>query len=338
MDTLYPLLRGVLFQLPPETAHHVTFQLLKALPWCPSACLNSESFDHLTKNVMRLIFPNPLGLSAGLDKNGELLNVWDKLGFGFIEVGTVTPRPQLGNQKPRLFRLKKDKALINRLGFNNLGVDALIPRISRYEGKAILGINIGKNKDTPNENAVDDYLTCFHKVAPFADYITLNISSPNTPGLRELQKVDSLNQLLEPLKTAQAQYQTADKPLPICVKIAPDVTFEDLDMMVEVFLNHNIEGIIATNTTIDRNFNLKDSEQNEQGGLSGAPLLNKSNEILCHLKKKISDRMALIGVGGIMDSATAKTKLAQGADLLQVYTGLIYRGPGLIKEILRSLS
>lgn len=334
----YSLIRGALFQLPPETAHHVTFALLKALAWCPASLFNKTDYAHLAKTVMGLKFPNPVGLSAGLDKNGELLCVWDKLGFGFIEVGTVTPKPQLGNDKPRLFRLKADRALINRLGFNNLGVDALVPRLKAYKGKAVLGVNIGKNKETLNEKAVEDYLVCFHKVAPFADYITLNISSPNTPGLRALQQEEALHQLLAPLKAAQTQYQTSDKPLPICVKIAPDVTLNALERMIDVFLDCKIEGIIATNTTIDRNLNLKAPEQNEQGGLSGAPLFQSSTDILHHLKNKVGNRISLIGVGGILDANTAKIKVAQGADLLQIYTGLIYKGPALINEILNSLA
>lgn len=334
----YPLLRPLLFQLQPETAHHLSFQLLKGLAWWPASLCSFAQESKLQKKMMGLEVRNLLGLAAGLDKNGELLKVWDKLGFGFIEVGTVTPLAQMGNPKPRLFRLVKDTALINRLGFNNLGVDALVENIRTYQGQALLGVNIGKNKDTPNEKADEDYLTCFHKVAPYADYITINISSPNTPGLRELQKADYLNTLLYKLKEAQSKYSSAKKPLPICVKIAPDIEINDLDEMLNSFLIYKIEGVIATNTTIARNLNLKDSQQNEQGGLSGAPLFEKSNQILSHIKAHVGNRITLIGVGGITDGATAAKKLESGADFLQIYTGLIYKGPSLIQEILSQIS
>lgn len=338
MFSAYPLLRALLFQLPPETAHHLTFQLMKGLEWWPSSLHGSTAEAKFHKKMMGLEVSNPLGLAAGLDKNGELLKVWDKLGFGFIEVGTVTPLPQIGNPKPRMFRLVQDTALINRLGFNNLGVDNLVENIRNYKGQALLGVNIGKNKDTPNEKADEDYLKCFHMVAPYADYITINISSPNTPGLRELQKADYLNALLEKLKEAQSKYSSAKKPLPICVKIAPDIELNDLEEMLNSFLAYKIEGVIATNTTIARNLNLKAPEQNEQGGLSGAPLLEKSNHILSHIKANVGNRMTLIGVGGITDGISAQKKLDSGADFLQIYTGFIYRGPKLIEEILREIS
>lgn len=336
LDT-YAILKRLLFRLPPETAHAVTFQLMKGLNWCPFLVPQFND-DKLKKKCMNLEFANPIGLSAGLDKNGECLNIWPKLGFGFIEVGTVTPRPQVGNPKPRLFRLVQDRALINRLGFNNDGVDALVSRLEKYQGEAVLGVNIGKNKDTPNEQAHQDYLTCFHKVAPFADYITINISSPNTPNLRELQNAEFLSVLLEKLKSAQSKYQSIAKPLPICVKIAPDMTEEALSSMLDILLSFEVEGIIATNTTIQRDFSLIDENQQQSGGLSGAPILSLSNKMLKYIKEKVGEKIVLIGSGGIVDSDGAQSKIQAGADLLQLYTGLIYKGPNLISEVLEKLN
>lgn len=335
MASLYRLFRPLLFQLPPETAHHVTFAALNAAACFPDFIFPRIPTDHLSKTLMGLTFPNPVGLSAGLDKNGVCINAWDKLGFGFIEVGTVTPKPQPGNPKPRLFRLEQDRALINRLGFNNLGVDALTQRLRSYRGKAILGVNLGKNKDTPIENAADDYLICLHKIAAFADYITINISSPNTPGLRDLQSLDYLKQLLEKIKKAQAQYKNQQKPLPICVKIAPDLDHEQLSGMLETFLDFNVECVIATNTTLARADTLQSNHKHEQGGLSGAPLLLQSNQMLKFIKDIVGNKMTIIGAGGIINAQNAMSKFESGADLLQLYTGLIYEGPKLVRDVLK---
>ncbi len=335
---LYALLRPLLFLLEPEQAHTLCFKILKQLQKLPLAKYHkTDSTISLAQTCMGLNFSNPVGLAAGLDKNAELIPIWEKLGFGFIEVGTVTPKPQLGNPKPRMFRLKDDRAIINRMGFNNQGVDVLIENLQRYPFTIPLGINIGKNKDTPLESADDDYLMCFHKVAPFADYVTINLSSPNTPGLRELQKKHYLTQLLDKLKEAQVKYQTADKPLPICVKIAPDLNESELTDIVESLIEYKIEGLIMTNTTIERPSHLKDLQKQEQGGLSGAPLFNLSNKILQQAKNLAGDNLTIIGVGGIMSGEQAQQKFKCGADLVQIFSGLIYQGPGLLSEIKNTL-
>lgn len=332
----YSVIKKCLFALPAETAHTLSFQLMKAFG-ASNLLFPTADVPMVPVTKMGLTFRNPLGLSAGLDKDGMCLSLWSKLGFGFIEIGTVTPKPQTGNPKPRLFRLQQDKALINRLGFNNLGVDQLVPKLQAYQGQAILGVNIGKNKSTPNEQAEQDYLTCFHKVAPYADYITVNISSPNTPNLRALQEGDSLKKLLLVLKQAQQQYQTPKKPLPICVKIAPDLSSEALQALAAILCEFNIEGVIATNTTIRRDFNLQGQHQDEIGGLSGAPLFSLSTQTAHALKQIVGEKMCVVGSGGIMDTPSALSKLNAGADLIQVYTGLIYYGPTLITDIVRAL-
>lgn len=319
-----------------EKAHGLTFNGLKLLQNLP--LFTQPPFLGLTQNCMGLSFANPLGLAAGLDKNAELIPIWEKMGFGFVEVGTVTPQPQIGNPKPRLFRLKKDRALINRMGFNNAGVDAVVNNIKKTKRSAVLGVNIGKNKDTPLEQSDSDYLTCFHKVAAVADYITVNLSSPNTPGLRELQKQNYLNQLLDKLKDAQQKYQTKDKPLPICVKIAPDLTEAELTEIIQSLVNYKVEGLITTNTAVWRPESLQSAEKSEQGGLSGAPVFEKSNQILEKAKALAGDHLTLIGVGGIMNASQAAQKRALGADLVQIYSGLIYQGPKLVSDVLKALA
>lgn len=295
----------------------------------------------LKKEVAGMHFPNPVGLAAGFDKDARHLHALSVLGFGFIEVGTVTPLPQPGNPKPRSFRLPKDEALINRMGFNNQGVDVAAARIMHYRNSSkypvIIGGNIGKNKITPNEKAVDDYVICFQKLFDVVDYFVVNVSSPNTPGLRELQEKGPLKELLQRLQTLNLPHEN---PKPIFLKIAPDLTNEQLNDIAEIILETKIAGVIATNTTISRGGLKTSSSQVEKigaGGLSGKPIAQRSTEIIRHLKAKSQNRFAIMGVGGIHSAADAKEKLTAGADLIQIYTGMIYEGPGLPKQINRSL-
>lgn len=331
----YSLIRQLLFSLPPETAHSFA---LKSLQFGKAFGLSNPPSLSIkpAKTVMGLNFPNSIGLAAGLDKNGEYLPGLATLGFGFIEVGTVTPRPQLGNPKPRLFRIPKAEALINRMGFNNQGVDALLAHIDQANYKGILGINIGKNFDTPIEEAIKDYLFCLHKVFVHASYIVINISSPNTPGLRQLQQEAELTGLLGTLKEEQLKLTAShDKYVPLVIKIAPDLEAERIDKMAKAFLDHNIDGVIATNTTLSREGvqGLKHGE--ESGGLSGKPLLEKSLTVVRQLYSSLQGKIPIIGCGGICSAEAAQQMLAAGASLLQIYSGLIYKGPGLIKEILK---
>ena len=285
------------------------------------------------KTVMGITFPNPVGLAAGLDKNAECIDAWDRLGFGFIEVGTVTPRPQPGNPKPRMFRLPEQQALINRLGFNNKGVDHLVERVraSRYTG--VLGINIGKNFDTPLDKAQDDYLICLRKVYAHASYVTVNLSSPNTKGLRELQNEDALTALLKSLKQEQARLaQEHQRYVPMVVKIAPDMADEQLIQTADVLRACRADGVIATNTTIARPGISNEAIAQEQGGLSGRPLQSLSTHAVRVLHGQLAGELPIIGLGGISDRATAAEKLEAGADLLQIYTGFIYQGPSLIGQ------
>jgi dihydroorotate dehydrogenase len=293
----------------------------------------------LPVNVMGLEFRNPVGLAAGLDKNGDYIDAMARLGFGFIEVGTVTPRPQPGNPRPRLFRLPERNALINRFGFNNLGVDHLVSRVARARYRGILGINIGKNRDTPVEQATEDYLHCLRKVYAHADYVVVNISSPNTPGLRSLQHGDQLDSLLAALKGQQHSLAVQhDRHVPLVVKIAPDVSDEQLEGLARQLVDHGIEGVTATNTTLSREGVEGHRHAEEAGGLSGEPLLDRSTEVLRRLHDAFNGRMPLIGVGGILNGGDAVRKFRAGADLVQVYTGLIYRGPALVPEIVRALT
>lgn len=326
----YTFLRKLLFLLNPEVSHVVTLKTLNlAHQFKLSRFLGSDI--HKPKKVMGLTFKNPVGLAAGLDKNGDYIDSLASLGFGFIEVGTVTKRPQPGNLKPRLFRLEKEEALINRMGFNNKGVDHLVSKLKTTKYKGILGINIGKNKDTPLEKATAEYVDLFRIVAPFASYVTINISSPNTEQLRDLQHGELLQQLLYALKEEQAKL---NKYVPLVVKISPDLTLDELKFMATIFLQEKIDGVIATNTTIGRAGVEQSSYVTESGGLSGKPLTNLSNTIIKSLHDILKNQIPIIGCGGIMSPEDAKEKFARGAELVQVYTGLIYRGPGLIKEIL----
>lgn len=330
---MYSLIRKFLFCLPPENAHYVA---LEGLQLAHKLKL-TRMFTTISapREVMGLQFPNPIGLAAGLDKNGDYIEALAALGFGFVEIGTVTPKPQAGNPKPRLFRLIKDEGLINRLGFNNKGLDYVVENLKNTRYTGILGVNVGKNRDTPLEKAVDDYLLGFSRVAPYASYVTINISSPNTQGLRDLQHGDLLSELLRTLKQAQARQK---KYVPLVVKIAPDLTQEELKKTAEILLAEKIDGVIATNTTISRE-GLKTVEYaNEVGGLSGKPVFATSTSVVKQLNEILQNKIPIIACGGIFSAQDAAEKIAAGASLIQLYTGLIYRGPGLVSEVAASLS
>lgn len=334
----YPAIRKVLFQFDAETIHELTIKGLKSTGSTPFNSLYKQSINNKPVTVMGIDFPNPLGLAAGLDKNGECIDAFAAMGFGFVEIGTVTPRPQPGNPKPRIFRLPEANAVINRMGFNNKGVDYLVSQVRAAKFTGVLGINIGKNKDTPEENAKDDYIHCMRKVYDFATYITINISSPNTPGLRSLQYGDALNELLSALKAEQATLQNQyNKYVPIAVKIAPDLTEEEVTSIAQSLIDNNIDGVIATNTTLSREGVEGLEFGGEQGGLSGAPVKDKSTTVIKLLAQALGDKLPIIGVGGIASSADANEKIEAGASLVQVYTGFIYQGPPLVKEIVNGL-
>lgn len=334
----YPLLRSFLFRLDPETAHHWTLALLRLPGAGILSTLAALGIPTAPRRVMGLDFPNPIGLAAGLDKDGECITLWRTLGFGFVEIGTVTPRPQPGNPKPRMFRLPQAQALINRMGFNNQGVDRLVERVRRARFKGVLGINIGKNADTPVERAVDDYLIGLRKVYPWASYVAVNISSPNTPGLRDWQYGAPLERLLEALKTEQARLAAEQgRYVPLAVKIAPDLADADLLTVGQALLRHELDAVIATNTTLSRVGveGLRHAE--EAGGLSGAPLRARSTAVVRQLRDILEDKLPIIAVGGILSGADAAAQLAAGASLVQIYTGFIYRGPELIREAVKAL-
>lgn len=330
---MYDLIRPLLFALDAETAHGLTLYA-SDVAWRSnlSGLIHKPPAD-LPVTVFGIRFPNPVGLAAGLDKNGDHLDGLAAMGFGFVEIGTVTPRPQAGNDKPRMFRLPSHQAVINRLGFNNGGIDALVRNVEKASFKGVLGINIGKNKDTPNERATDDYLLCLERAYPLASYVTVNISSPNTQGLRDLQEEDTLRRFIGTLRDAQerlASRHGARKPM--LLKIAPDLSDTELDAIAEVLLASGIDGVICTNTTIDRETVAGDPHAGETGGLSGKPLFAKSTAVLRGMKARVGDRLPIIGVGGILDGDDAAEKLQSGASLVQVYSGLVYRGPKLINE------
>jgi len=335
---LYPLLRPLLFSLDPETAHEVTLKLLNATYISGLSKLIYPAIDQKPLTVMGLDFKNPVGLAAGLDKNGDYINALAALGFGFVEIGTVTPRPQPGNPKPRLFRLPEHQAIINRMGFNNLGIDHLLTQVkqSRYSG--ILGINIGKNFDTPIENAADDYLIGLRKAYPSASYITINISSPNTKNLRQLQQGDEIKSLISALKEEQLKLQQEHgKYVPLALKIAPDLTTDEISHIAGLLLEFEIDGVIATNTTIARDLIAGHPLANEAGGLSGAPVKQQSTFVVRELAAELDGKIPIIAAGGILSAADAQEKLAAGASLVQIYSGLIYRGPQLIEDIVKNL-
>jgi dihydroorotate dehydrogenase len=334
----YPAIRKVLFQFDAETIHELTIKGLKSTGSTPLNALYKQRVTEKPVTVMGIDFPNPLGLAAGLDKNGECINAFAAMGFGFIEVGTVTPRPQPGNPKPRIFRLPQANAVINRMGFNNKGVDYLVSQVRAAKFSGVLGINIGKNKDTPDENAKDDYIHCMQKVYDFASYITINISSPNTPGLRSLQYGDALNELLSALKVEQAKLEKQyNKYVPIAVKIAPDLTEDEVKSIALSLIDNNIDGVIATNTTLSREGVEGLEHGNEQGGLSGGPVKEKSTTVISLLAKALENKLPIIGVGGIASSHDANEKLIAGASLVQIYTGFIYQGPPLVKDIVNGV-
>lgn len=339
---LYALARPLLFALDPETAHNLTLPLLRYAAKLGIPQTTSRSITDV-RHVMGLTFPNPVGLAAGLDKDGACIDGLSALGFGFIEVGTVTPRPQPGNPRPRMFRLPQANALINRMGFNNGGVDAFVRNVqsSRFyqENLGVLGLNIGKNADTPMERATDDYLVCLNKVYPYASYVTVNISSPNTKNLRQLQHASELDELLAKLKDAQRRLSDQHgRYVPIVLKIAPDLDVEQIRTIADALLRHHMDGVIATNTTITRDAVKGLAHANEMGGLSGAPVRELSNRVIRALHQQLGKDIPIIGVGGILSASDAQAKLDAGASLIQLYTGLIYRGPTLIGECAEALA
>ena len=332
------MIRPVIFKFDPEFVHEMTMSMLHHVGRSPLGFLLKQSVPERPVEVMGLRFKNPVGLAAGLDKNAVAIDGLGKIGFGFIEVGTVTPMPQPGNPKKRLFRVVPAGGIINRMGFNNDGVDALLRNVemSRYDG--IIGINIGKNKLTPLEKSLDDYLICMDQVYRYADYITVNISSPNTPNLRKLQFGEQFDELLAALKSKQADLKDLHgKYVPLAVKIAPDLSDEELASVASTLLKHRLDAVIATNTTITREAVFDMPHAYEQGGLSGRPLLPKSTEIIRKLHHLLKDDIPIIGVGGIDSVSSAREKLEAGAKLVQIYTGFIYRGPALVKELVENL-
>jgi dihydroorotate dehydrogenase len=338
---LYALARPLLFSLDAETAHNLTLPSLKhaAALGVTKALAKPESDP---RDVMGITFPNPVGLAAGLDKDGAYIDGLAALGFGFIEVGTVTPRAQPGNPKPRMFRLPQANAIINRMGFNNGGVDAFVSNVqaSRFyrNNEGVLGLNIGKNADTPIERAADDYLLCLEKVYPFASYVTINISSPNTKNLRQLQGASELDALLSRLKDAQQRLADKHKRyVPVALKIAPDISSEQIKNIADALIRHKLDAVIATNTTITRDAVLGMPHAEEPGGLSGAPVFDLSNNVIRALKAELGGALPIIGVGGIFSGADAQAKIDAGASLVQLYTGLIYRGPALVRECAAAL-
>lgn len=328
---MYQHIRDLLFRLDAETSHELSLDMLGAAERLHLLGLFTAKVPSNPLEVMGLTFENPVGLAAGLDKNGDYFNALGALGFGFVEIGTITPRPQPGNAQPRLFRIPEAQAIINRMGFNNKGVDHLVEQVKKRRYKGILGINIGKNALTPVENAADDYLICLRKVYDHADYITVNISSPNTPGLRNLQFGDSLSQLLAPLKKEQAQlHKATGRYVPIAVKIAPDMDESEIHQVAGILIQEGMDGVIATNTTITRVGVEEFENGSEAGGLSGLPVRDKSTYVVRTLNACLGGKLPIIGVGGILDGASAADKIRAGASLVQVYSGFIYEGPALV--------
>ncbi len=330
---MYKLARQALFCLDPEISHELSLDFLGAgerlgliKPFAPKITANPVE-------VMGITFPNPVGMAAGLDKNGDYFNALGQLGFGSVEIGTITPRPQPGNPKPRLFRLPEQQGIINRMGFNNKGVAHLVEQVKKRRFEGVLGINIGKNVDTPVEDALSDYRKCMDAVYAHADYITVNVSSPNTPGLRNLQFGDSLNELLNGLKEEQLKLEKVHgRYVPVAVKIAPDMDQTAVEEVGKALMDAGMDGVIATNTTISREGVESSPFAEEAGGLSGAPVTDKSTEVIRQLHAVVGDKLPIIGVGGIVDGASAAAKIEAGARMVQIYSGFIYRGPELIRE------
>jgi dihydroorotate dehydrogenase len=337
------ILRPLFFLFDPEQIHGFVFGLLKIMNKVPGfkALMNqlfTRKYPQLQRHILGLTFENPVGLAAGLDKDAKLIDELADLGFGFIEIGTLTPKPQPGNEKPRLFRLPQDQALINRMGFNNMGVEAAVENLKKRKSKIIVGGNIGKNKNTPNEKAMDDYASCFESLHPYVDYFVVNVSSPNTPGLRELQEKEPLRKLLSDVKTLSL---SKERPKPVLLKIAPDLTNLQLDDIIQILQDTKTDGVIAANTSITRDGLLTPSAQLEKignGGLSGKPIENRSNQVIRYLRERLGKNYPIIGVGGIMSEQDAIEKIEAGADLIQIYTGFVYEGPGFIRRINKKLS
>ena len=337
---MYSLMRSALFALPEETSHSVALGSLDLANSLHLSTLLGGARAGRGKpvRVMGLEFPNALGLAAGLDKNADHIDGLAALGFGFVEIGTVTPRPQPGNPKPRLFRLPAQQAIINRMGFNNKGIDYALSRIQNSRFKGVLGINIGKNFDTPVEQAAEDYLIGLRKAWPLASYIVVNLSSPNTPGLRTLQYGEELRRLLRLLKEEQHRLASADgRQVPLVIKIAPDLNDEELGLIARTLLEFAVDGVSATNTTLSRDGVQDNPRHAEAGGLSGTPLRDKSTQVIAGLHRELDGRLPIIGIGGIGSLQDAQQKLAAGASLVQIYSGFIYRGPALVREIVEGL-
>jgi dihydroorotate dehydrogenase len=340
IDALYPILRCGLFRLDPETAHHISMAGLGLAERTGLlALLSPDEPPPSPVEVMGLKFPNRIGLAAGLDKEGDTIDALGRLGFGCVEIGTFTPRPQPGNPKPRLFRLIPQEAIINRMGFNNPGIHAGVANVRKSKSfRGVIGFNIGKNKDTPNENAADDYLACLRAAHPVAGYIAVNLSSPNTPGLRELQGADASARLLDVLKKEQSRLAAENgRHVPLLFKVAPDLDESHIRDLSRVFLDGGLDGLIATNTTLDRQAVAGHPRAGEAGGLSGKPVFTRSNEVLRAFSSHLGKNIPIIGVGGISSLEDARAKLDAGASLVQIYTSFIYQGPALVRSIARGL-
>ncbi|MGO2010321.1 MAG: quinone-dependent dihydroorotate dehydrogenase [Pseudoalteromonas sp.] len=334
----YDLARRFMFTRDAEWAHEFALNNLRRFANTPISAAWSQSLADKPVDFLGLTFKNPVGLAAGLDKNAECIDAFGQMGFGFIEVGTVTPRAQAGNDKPRMFRLPESNAIINRMGFNNKGVENLVNNVKAAKYDGILGINIGKNKDTPNEQGKDDYIHCMRKVFEYASYITVNISSPNTPGLRDLQYGEALDDLLQSLKSEQLDLSAKHgKPVPMLVKIAPDLDKVQIAQVSDSLINNKIDGVIATNTTLERAAVQGQQYADEAGGLSGQPVRERATHVVSELKRLTQGKLPIIGVGGIDDASSAKEKFDVGAGLIQVYSGFIYKGPQLVKTIVNDL-
>lgn len=330
---MYPLARNIFFRFSPETAHELAMDWLSAGQRLGLLKCLCKSVPSVPTEVMGLTFDNPVGLAAGMDKDGECIDAFGTLGFGCVEVGTVTPKPQLGNPKPRLFRIVEREALINRMGFNNKGVDHLVENLKKARYQGVIGVNIGKNKVTPMKEAESDYLTCLRKVYAYSGYVAVNLSSPNTPGLRQMQFGDALKSLLGALKEAQSQLaKTHEKYVPLAIKLAPDMTDDELRDIAAQLVAYEIDGVIATNTTLMRDVVQGYKSANEEGGLSGAPLANLSTKKIKVLAEALDHKLPIIGVGGVVDAQSAEDKIKAGASLVQIYSGFVYRGPRLIRE------
>jgi dihydroorotate dehydrogenase len=334
---MYTLLRPLLFTLDAESAHHLTLESLQVAARTGLAGICASRSNAVPRTVMGLSFPNPVGLAAGLDKNGEYIDALAALGFGFIEIGTITPRPQPGNPRPRMFRLPAARAVINRMGFNNHGVDALIANVQRARFRGVLGINIGKNFDTPIERAADDYLICLRKVYAHASYVTVNISSPNTKNLRQLQQTDELGQLLAALQNERERLADQyGRRVPLALKIAPDLDASQIAAIAGLLVTHQIDAVIATNTTVAKEAVAQLRHGAETGGLSGAPLTTQAQSVTAELAAALAGAVPVIGVGGIMNGTDAAARMAAGASLVQIYTGLVYAGPALIGDCIKT--